>query len=476
MVPLLTRRSALALLAAAASAPWAAAARGATAANEAGLSGSLGFIALDVVSGATLDGLNADVGFAPASVAKVPTAMFALETLGPDWRFETRVIARGRLEDRWLRGSLALVGGGDPELDSADVATLAEQASGVVARIEGPVGVEAGPVVPMIDDSVPPQAAYNPSVAGLNLNYNRVWLTWARDKGRLSHAMEAHAAGWSPEVRSVALALEGDDCGCPPFLHEADAAGERWRVRQSLLAGQGGVWLPVRDPAPYAEDVFRSALRRAGVAIEQGPPPQDGGSVVVARRHGRPLPAVLRDMLDFSTNLTAEAVGRAAAAARGVAAVDLAQSAAAMNLWAAERAGFAPGDGFALANHSGLSPDSRVTPRRMAELVRAAALSADGALAKLLPEHPVDEKNARAPKGSVVLAKTGTLDFVRGLSGLAVTASGRSIAFAYFANDLARRDATRGGAGGPPPGARPWRNRAVTLERKLVREWLTRYA
>jgi D-alanyl-D-alanine carboxypeptidase/D-alanyl-D-alanine-endopeptidase (penicillin-binding protein 4) len=128
-----------------------------------------------------------------------------------------------------------------------------------------------------------------------------------------------------------------------------------------------------------------------------------------------------------------------------------------------------------MRNHSGLSPDSRVTPRRMAQLVRAAALSADGALAKLLPEHPVDDAKDRAPKGSKVLAKTGTLDFVRGLSGLAVTASGRTIAFAYFANDLEKRDATRG-MGAAPPGARPWRNRAIVLERRLLRSWLTRFA
>jgi D-alanyl-D-alanine carboxypeptidase/D-alanyl-D-alanine-endopeptidase (penicillin-binding protein 4) len=471
----ITRRNALALLAAAASAPRAWASQGVALASEARISGSLGFIAMDLVTGETLESLNADAGFAPASVAKIPTALFALDTLGPDWRFETRAVARGAMRDRTLRGALALIGGGDPEFDSADVAALAEQAAGTVSRLEGAVAADAGAVVPMIDDSQPPQAAYNPAVAALNLNFNRVWLTWARDGGRVVPAIEAHAAGWSPQVASVGLALEGDDCGCPPFTHVVDPTGESWRVRRSLLQGEGGVWLPVRAPEPYAAEVFRTALRRAGVEIADQPARLEGPATVLARRLSRPLKPMLRDMLKHSTNLTAEALGRAAAAARGVAAADLAQSAAAMNLWAAERGGFAPGDGFNLANHSGLSPDSRVTPRRMAQIVRAAALSADGALMKLLPEHSVDERKERAPKGSLVLAKTGTLDFVRGLAGLAVAPSGRTTVFAIFANDLAARDATRG-MGAAPPGARPWRNRAIVLERRLVRSWLSRFA
>jgi len=72
-----------------------------------------------------------------------------------------------------------------------------------------------------------------------------------------------------------------------------------------------------------------------------------------------------------------------------------------------------------------------------------------------------------------VRAKTGTLDFARGLAGYAVTPSGRRLAFAYFANDLDRRAAAPGP--GRPAGARGWRNRAVRLERALLRGWLNRF-
>ena len=71
-------------------------------------------------------------------------------------------------------------------------------------------------------------------------------------------------------------------------------------------------------------------------------------------------------------------------------------------------------------------------------------------------------------------AKTGTLDFARGLAGYARAASGRRLVFAYFANDLERRAETRG-MGRRPPGARGWRNRAQALERALLRSWTRRF-
>jgi D-alanyl-D-alanine carboxypeptidase/D-alanyl-D-alanine-endopeptidase (penicillin-binding protein 4) len=455
------------------------------------LTGGMGFIVMDARTGEVLEAMNADEPFAPASVAKIPTALYAIETLGPDHRFETQVVAEGRIEDRRLRGDLALVGGGDPELDSADVAALAATAAAAIDRVDGMLLARAGAVAAMIDDDQPPQAAYNPAVAALNLNFNRVRLKWTNEGGRLAWGMEAHAVGWSPEVRSIAAIVAPDECRCASFTHGQDDHGEVWRVREGNLRGEGGVWLPVRDPAGYAVEVFAAAVERAGVArqtarAETGAirptlaatPAANGPATVLASRYSRPLREVARDMLRHSTNLTAETLGVAAAVARGAPVVGLFDSAADMNAWAAERAGFAAGEDFRLMNHSGLSAESRVSARRMGEFLVAAAQGdapfGEAGLAALLPQHPIDEQNARAPRGSRVLAKTGTMDFTRGLAGYAVAPSGRVLAFAIFANDLERRAATRG-HDGPPPGARPWRDTATAQERALLRSWLARF-
>ena len=62
---------------------------------------------------------NAGHLFVPASNAKLFTTALALSRLGPDYRFQTRVLADRTPGRGWHRGALRLVGGGDPNLSAA---------------------------------------------------------------------------------------------------------------------------------------------------------------------------------------------------------------------------------------------------------------------------------------------------------------------------------------------------------------------
>ena len=98
---------------------------------------------------------------------------------------------------------------------------------------------------------------------------------------------------------------------------------------------------------------------------------------------------------------------------------------------------------------------------------------------------PVCSKAARiAPAGqaglcrrrscrSWAVAKTGTLNYVRGLAGYIGAVSGRRLAFAIFSEDLERRAKAADPA--RTAGSRGWRNRARALERKLLRGWAMAY-
>jgi D-alanyl-D-alanine carboxypeptidase/D-alanyl-D-alanine-endopeptidase (penicillin-binding protein 4) len=52
----------------------------------------------------------------PASVTKIATSLALLTRLGPDYRFTTRVVARGTVADGVLHGDLLVEAGGDPFL------------------------------------------------------------------------------------------------------------------------------------------------------------------------------------------------------------------------------------------------------------------------------------------------------------------------------------------------------------------------
>lgn len=403
-------------------------------------SGAIGWCLIDVATGQEFDSLSAGRGFPPASTIKLATAGYALARLRPERRFVTRVTG-GQ--------TLGLVGGGDPELDSPGLRDLARAAAPRAGRPARFV-VEAGRIADRISPAMPIEAAYDPAISRLSLNYNRVKLLWERDGDALEAWMEAHGDGASPRVSSVGLRLV--DCACPVYQYAVTGGREVWTLRRDAMKGRASVMLPVRRPGRYAAETFAIFAREAGLVL---PPAQFGAAPagpVLAERPSRPLVEMLADMLRFSTNLTAETLGVAASGRDALAA-----SARDMAGWAGALAGIDPP---ALDTHSGLSPEGRISPRAMARLLAAMARARPGGV------DPVSLLRPASPpaEGAALRAKTGTLDFARGLAGWLDRPDGRRLAFAIFSEDLARRSA---GA----RGALRWRNRAIERERLMLRLW-----
>jgi serine-type D-Ala-D-Ala carboxypeptidase/endopeptidase (penicillin-binding protein 4) len=72
----------------------------------------------DVESGKVLFEMNSSKLMVPASVLKLITSATALEILGSDYRFQTRIGYTGKIEKGILKGNLIIIGGGDPALGS----------------------------------------------------------------------------------------------------------------------------------------------------------------------------------------------------------------------------------------------------------------------------------------------------------------------------------------------------------------------
>lgn len=178
---------------------------------------------------------------------------------------------------------------------------------------------------------------------------------------------------------------------------------------------------------------------------------------------------MVRDMLKYSTNLTAEVLGLTATRARGVEVGDLAGSAAEMNAWARARFGMRH---IALTDHSGLGGASVVTASDMARML--AHPQARATLAPILKPIglPTADGSAIDPDHPVrVVAKTGTLDFVSALAGYVTTPQGRDLAFAIFAGDIPARTAAKASGVEVPRGARTFNSRAKKLHRALLVRW-----
>jgi serine-type D-Ala-D-Ala carboxypeptidase/endopeptidase (penicillin-binding protein 4) len=430
-----------------------------------GLSLDSGFALVDLATGAVIEAHQPDIDRPPASVVKILTALFALETLGADHRFRTRLAATGPLEGGRLKGDLVLLGGGDPGLDTDALGTMAATVAGAgVTGLAGRVRVDAGalPAIAMIEPDQPAHVGYNPAVAGVNLNFNRVFLEWRPGSAGPVLAFSAPGARHSAAVRSIRAELGGNG-----YDHRLDGEAEVWRVGAGLARGEGGAWLPVRRPPAYAREVVAALMAGAGVVVPEMPAAATDGAATrdLAAHASAPLSQLMAGMLHHSTNLTAEVAGLAAARAGGRPADSLAHSAGVMSDWARRRYGL---ERAAFVNHSGLTVHSRMTPREMAAvLVRA---EREG-LAGLLRERPIlDAKGEPIAGPARVRAKTGTLHWVRGLAGY-LEARGRRLGFAIFAADLAARRGMAPGSAEPPPGARGWSGRARAQEQALLRRW-----
>jgi D-alanyl-D-alanine carboxypeptidase/D-alanyl-D-alanine-endopeptidase (penicillin-binding protein 4) len=96
-------------------------------------------LAVDLATGRVVYAHNVQTALLPASNEKLVVTYAALEALGPAFRMRTAVLGEGRLDPAgvWV-GNLVLKGSGDPTLDRAALARLAEgvRAAGV-RRVTG---------------------------------------------------------------------------------------------------------------------------------------------------------------------------------------------------------------------------------------------------------------------------------------------------------------------------------------------------
>ena len=395
---------------------------------------------------------RATVPVPPASTLKVVTALYALDRLGGAFRFRTRILRAGDM--------LILAGGGDPVLSTDDLDLLAADlvASGATAPARFAVW---GGALPRIEEIAPPQAdwlAYNPALSGMILNFNRVHLNWRRANGAMQLSLEARAARHSPRAYTI-TAAPGDQRDL--FSYEEAEGIEAWTVSRAAIARPGSRWLPVRRPELYAGDVFQTLCRARGLVLPK-PEVIDAlpSSSEIAALDSPALTTILRDMLHYSTNLTAEVVGLRASGKSSIEA-----SGRAMQDWLAAQQ---QGAGFRLHDHSGLSAESRITAQGMAHLLAGPGLAAG--LPGLLKRAPLAEDLGKEQGSTTtVAAKTGTLNFVSNLAGYVTGDDGTQRCFAILCTDPPRHEATSGQE--LPSGVSVWTRDAKRLQRRLLENW-----
>ena len=420
---------------------------------------------------------NANHLFVPASNAKLFTTALALARLGPDYRFQTRVLADRAPGADGAVESLRLVGGGDPNLSGRAIPYRRDAPAGdPLAAIEGLAAqVAAHGVRSVSADIVGDDTAYvwQPYADGWSID-EPVW-----DYGAPASALSVNDNTVTLRVLPGSYASDPAQIVLIPPVDYYDidnrvrtTAGEH-RVERRIMvdrlpgARQLRIWgtlplndpgdteaLGVEDPALFAAVAFRDALARRGIAIRgearavhlypnqvadlnNGPAPDPEPGVELARRDSAPLVEDLRVTDKVSQNLHAEMALRAVAKARrhvGSREAGIAEEQAFLDEVGIDRAGYTFADG------SGLSRLNLVSPTAVVRLlVHMHHSTARDAWISLLPVAGVDgtlhARFAATAAAGRIFAKTGTLSHVAALSGYAQRKNGQMLAFSILVNN-----------------------------------------
>ena len=444
--------------------------------RDAALSGRVGFAVADAATGEMLEVVAPLFPLPPASVAKAVTCAYALDRLGPAYRFRTQLVSDGVLADGRLDGDLWLVGSGDPIFDTDALAGMASELVDLgIREVTGAFRVATGamPEIWQIDPAQLPHVGYNPAISALNLNFNRVHFEWERQGEDYTISMDARSANLRPAVQVARMQIA--ERTVPVYTYTDAENHDAWTVARGALGNAGSRWLPVRRPAAYMAEVFQTLVANRGLRL---PVPSYASvapstALVLVEHVSDPLQDILRGMMRWSTNLTAEVVGLMATQAGGITPDGLPESGEAMGAWMRDRLGARNAH---FVDHSGLGVDSRIRPQDMTRALIAAG--PDSALRDLMKNIPMrdDAGNVLENHPIDVVAKTGTLNFVSTLSGFARAPSGRDLAFTIFCADLERRAAIPDDQRERPSGTRSYNGAAKRLQQALIERWGVIYA
>jgi D-alanyl-D-alanine carboxypeptidase/D-alanyl-D-alanine-endopeptidase (penicillin-binding protein 4) len=409
-----------------------------------------GMVVVPVDGRAPLAAHNAQLPYNPASTMKLVTTYAALSLLGPEYRWNTSILMRGRLDGDVLAGDLVLRGGGDPKLVIEDMTELVGRlrASGL-REIRGNL---------VIDDSLyaigdeasdkfdgDPSQPYNvkPHAALMNFKATRFIV---RPNGRsVSIELDPPLAG-VPVVNEVKLVRGACRFGAPGLAIRDAGPEEQPTIRvggaYSAGCGEQSTMVAVLNHRQFIHGFFGAAWRGAGGVWS--------GRTVVERDVEPALPAlaqwtsprnlgdVVRDVNKFSNNVMARQLllqTSADAAPRQPATLERARRIVAG--WLEQRGLRSPE--LVIDNGSGLSRQERISPESLARLLVHASRSDQSQLfAESLPVVGIDgtmkHRMRNEPITGRAWIKTGSLNDVRSIAGYVDAASGRRYAVVMLVN------------------------------------------
>lgn len=406
--------------------------------------------------GATVYGLDQDRGRVVASNNKLFTTAAALDTLGSAYMYETKVMARGKIDGGVLDGDLAVVGAGDPNISGRDYkgdiyavfrAWAVSLKGHGISRVHGHLVLVTGFFdTEQIHPDWPKDQLvnwYEAPVDDLSFNENCVLVrVFPGKKAGAPVRVETE-----PPLSSFGVinnAITTASRGRQRLAIGRTAGSNNIYVSGSMYIGSGPseAQVTVIDPVGVFGDALRDALKQEGIAVDGDTLRTDrlgeGAWLEVAT-----LKSSLLSTIDItnkhSQNFFAESLCKLLGRTRFGEGSWQAGTRAVGEFLA--KVGLAPGS-YSLADGSGMSRNNRFAPSQVTKLLQYAFAQPYG------PDYMRSlaysgerglrwqRRLASGPYAGNVFAKTGTLSGVSALSGYAKARSGKLYVFSILCNGV----------------------------------------
>ena len=410
-----------------------------------------GVIAVSLKDGRVACAREARKLFNPASAQKILTSVVALDALGADFRWQTKIYSNKEIENGTADGDLILYGHGAPDFNDESLQNLVNQLS--AKNLKTVKGNIIGDESIFIGDNLGDgwtwndvQWYYGAEASALSINQNQATISLADGKP-VSSIDYVQISGAVKQVQDV------------------EAVG----VKRGLGDNQIYVWgnannlnarVSVNNPALLAAKNLKAALEKKGIIVEGEAKSADWKSenkfnaangVELASIESQTLGEIMWKMNKNSVNLYAELILRTLGKRFGAAAPDEnrqkqklrgddAAGASVIKKWLTEKN--VATDEIKIHDGSGLSRLDFVTPESIGRaLIYAAQSKFADEFKNSLPVAGTDG-TLRGRLGNVrgrVLGKTGSITYVNALAGYAKNSGDETFAFVIFCNNQTRK-------------------------------------
>jgi len=412
--------------------------------------GKLGLGVWDAISGTQVYGYQDSLFQVPAATQKLFTAIAAIEQLGPDFRWQTRIGYQGQILDGSLQGDLIIVGSGDPSWHEDFWPKGGKQvfelwADSLSARgiqsIEGNLvaNVSHYPTRPWNEswDLSDKPYYYAPAVSSLSFNANRVVfeLKGGKASGRKVAISTLDGYDYIKLDNSLKTSKKGKSAST---WAESTSDPLRFVIKGRVPAGgRAQEKIAVREPELFAMRVLKEVLEQRDILIKGKiitctVPPNPDSLQILFRHLSPPLGEVIGVMLKTSSNFIAESVLNSLDPSYEEALRKTVQTALDLQI---------PTQGLRILDGSGLSRTALCSPAQLGSLLCAGTrqdwfelfLSSLSVAGK---DGTLEKRLRKSPAKGAVFGKTGSMKGVSNLAGYVKTADGTLLAMVIFCTQL----------------------------------------